>query len=391
MLSSSGRAVLGTGAVLGGLGWGLGYGEALILGTACLTAVAIAAAWAYPRQSLRARREVVPAKVARGDRTEGVVVLSNVGSRTVRGLRAEDSVAGVPVYPVALPPVRPGTEVRARYPLPSHRRGRVAVGPMHLIRSDPLGLGRRSRTHGEVETLLVRPRTIPLPVLPAGRTHHLEGPTSDTAQDGTLTFHSLREYVLGDDLRRVHWRSSARTGTMMVRRMVDVSLPATTIVLDTSAAAYDDAGGPPVFEVAVDAAASVACAVAGSNFPVQVLTGAGPLGGRAGSGGADRAGRLLDLLALVETDSDHTLAAAFDALERLREGDTLVVVTGTADTKGLQRLGRVARRYDRVVVVRAAAVGTIRPAPIPLPAAIVGMDVTSLDELGTAWRAEALR
>ncbi|GCD96937.1 DUF58 domain-containing protein [Embleya hyalina] len=389
MLSPGGHAVLGTGVLLSGLGWGLGYPEAVDLGAACLLAVVLAAAWAYPRQSIRARREVVPAKVARGDPTEGVVVLSNTGTRTVRGLRAEDFVAGEPVYPVALPPVPPGGQVRARYPLPSHRRGRVPVGPMHLIRGDPLGLGRHARVHGDIETLLVRPRTVPLPVLPAGRTHHLEGPTSDTAQDGTLTFHSLREYVLGDDLRRVHWKSTARMGSMMVRRMVDVSLPVTTVVLDTDPSAYEDRGGPPVFEVAVDAAASVACAVARHHFPLRFLTGAGPLDDDRGRG--PDAGRILDLLALVETDPGHTLAAALDALERLRPTDTLVVVTGTTATIGPNRLGRLGRRYDRVVVIRIAPAHHRHPAPSALPPGVVGMDVTGLDELGVAWRAEAQR
>ncbi|MFF7245488.1 DUF58 domain-containing protein [Embleya sp. NPDC008237] len=393
MLSTGGRGMLAVGAALCGVGWGLGYGEARVLGIAALAAVALALAWTAPRPSVRARRTVVPVKVARGDAAHAVVVLVNTGTRPLRGLRAQDHVAGEAVYPATLPVVPPGAEVSARYPLPTHVRGPVAVGPMSLVRSDPFGLSRRTREHGSVETLLVRPRTVPLPVLPAGRTHHLEGPTSDTAEDGTLTFHSLREYTLGDDLRRVHWRSTARTGVMMVRRMIDVSLPSTTIVLDTAPGSYT--GRPPwstateTFETAVEVAASVAAAVAGKNFPLRVFTGAGPL-----TNERDRepgSGRLLDLFAVVEADASHSLRDTFDILERGRDSDTLVVVTGVESASALEALGRVTRRFDRVILVRVAAPGGPPPPALPLPTQVTRLLVTDLEELARAWHREAMR
>ena len=77
---------------------------------------------------------------------------------------------------------------------------------------------------GGTVTLLVQPHVIALDPRPAGRARHLEGPVSDTgAARHAQTFHSLREYVPGDDIRRIHWRSTARTGTLMVRDHVDTS------------------------------------------------------------------------------------------------------------------------------------------------------------------------
>ncbi|MCF2526734.1 DUF58 domain-containing protein [Yinghuangia soli] len=375
-LTPAGYAVLATGAAGLGAGWGLEYQEALILGIAALAAVGAALLWTVRTPAVTARREVLPVRVARGDTAHGVVVLTNQGRGTLRGLRAEDQVAGQPMLPVDLPPVPVGGEVRARYRLPTERRGTVSVGPMMLVRGDPLGLVRRTFECGAVEKLLVRPRTVDLPALPAGRTHHLEGPTSDTAQDGTLTFHSLREYVLGDDMRRVHWRSSARTGRLMVRRMVDVSLPATVVVLDTGWSAYQDR---ECFETAVDTVASVVDGAARSRFPVRVITGAGPLN----LGDGQDPERALDRLATITPDVGLGMPRALDALERVRSGDTLVVVAGTELPLPDERLARLRGRFDRMIVVR---VGSGAGAPHGVPSLLVDR----LDDLVPAWRREAM-
>jgi uncharacterized protein (DUF58 family) len=223
-------------------------------------------------------------------------------------------------------------------------------------------------------------------LLPSGREHHVEGPASDTADDGSLTFHALREYVLGDDLRRVHWRSTARTGTLMVRQMVDVSLPHTTLVLDTRRRAY--ASGDD-FELAVDCAASVAYAAARSHFPVHLVSEAGPVLHTDGSG--DDAEALLDGLAVVGRSELMSVAAAFDGLEGHRGGGALVVVTGTGDTRGLGAVDRVRRRFDRVTLVcvgaAAAATGEESGAGSDVPR----LRVASLDELVAGWRREAVR
>lgn len=380
-LSPAGWSVLVAGVVLGGAGWGLGYMEAAALGVAALVAVLVALAWTHSVPELEARREIVPTRVARGDVAQGVVVLRNNGTRTLRGLRAEDRVAGRPVYPVDLPPVAPGTEIRARYRLPTLQRGEVEVGPMMLVRTDPLGLARRVRECGSAESLIVHPRTVLLPVLPAGRTHHLEGPNSDTADDGTLTFHSLREYVLGDDLRRVHWRSSARTGRLMVRRMIDVSLPTTTVVLDTSRDSYSD---PEAFETAVDVAASVAESAALNHFPVRVLTAGGVL--PLAHGHDQGVDHVLDRLTRVEPEHDRTLSDALDVLERMRDGDTLVVVSGGERPLPADRLARLGRRFDRMMTVTSGG-GHAAASAIGLPR----IAVDRVEDLETAWRRETMR
>src|SRR5690606_20991656 len=135
------------------------------------------------------------------------------------------------------------------YELPTSRRGVISVGPMVLRRADPFGLVETTTHYGVIRTLWVHPRVHPIRALPSGVSRDLEGPTSDTAPQGGMAFHTLREYVRGDDLRHIHWRSTARLGNLMVRHMVDSSHPVNTVVLDTRAERYD----PVRFEDAVEA------------------------------------------------------------------------------------------------------------------------------------------
>jgi uncharacterized protein (DUF58 family) len=258
------------------------------------------------------------------------------------------------------------------YALPTERRGELPVGPLRLVRGDLFGLARRVREYGERQTLLVRPRTVALPLLPSGRNHHLEGPTTDTAPAGTVTFHALREYVVGDDLRHIHWRSSARTGTLMVRQLVDASLPQTTIVIDTGRDAY---AGPDDFELAVDAAASVAAGAAVVNFPVRVLTDEGTLVET--RGGPHDIELILDRLAtLTYHDVPHS---ALDVARRVRAGGSLVVLTGGRGE--ISRAGTLRPRFDRVVCVR------VRPeAPGPGLPGVVLLEIADLEELRAAWQ-----
>lgn len=387
MLSATGWGTLAGGVALTAIGYALGYGEAAALGVTCVLAVTVAVLWTLPAPVLGAERRIAPSRVGRGDPAEGVLVLTNTGGRTRQGLRVTDRCGDRDIT-VDVPPLRPGTSHEVRYALPTARRGRVPVGPLRLERTDPLGLAHRPLPYGAPDTLLVRPRICPLPVLPSGQSHHVEGPDSDTADNGSLTFHTLREYVLGDDLRRVHWRSTARTGTLMVRQMVDVSLPHTTLVLDTRQRAYaseDD------FELAVDCAASVAYAAARSHFPVRLVSEAGPVLHTEGSGSDGEA--LLDRLADVRRSELTSVAAAFDGLANHRGGGALVVVTGTGDTRGLGAADRVRRRFDRVTMLRvsadveAAATREVSGAPSDVPQ----LRVASLDELPAVWRRETAR
>jgi uncharacterized protein (DUF58 family) len=368
-----GYAVLAAGLGFGVAGWALGYPELAVLSTGCLAALAVGFCWLLAGFTLRISREIAPVKVPRGDPAIATVRVANIGRRATRPLVAVDRCGGQEVA-VPLPGIARGAARFASYRLPTVRRGEIGVGPLLVRSGDPLGLFRKVRVYGEPATLLVRPRTAPLPVLPSGRAASLEGPTSDTAPSGTVTFHALREYVLGDDLRHIHWRTTARTGTLMVRQLVDSSLPVTVVVLDTRPASYrgDD------FDIAVDAAATVAAGMATAGFPVTLLT---TDGGRFDTRNARGANDLLDWLARLPASADGELVGALEVARRLTAAASLTVVAGTTTDLPSERLALISRTFDRTTVIRAGLTPGARPV---LPGTLI--DAASAEDVAAAWR-----
>ena len=357
-LTASGVGVAAAVPVLGLAGWALGYAELTVLAAAALVAVAVAVLSVARSPSLSVERHVEPARVSRGDLALGLVEVRNDRRRLSAGAVATDRVGALDVA-VALPRLAGGASRTTTYRLPSLKRGIVPVGPLRVERRDPLGLAAATVAHGGTSTFVVHPRVLPLAGLLAGRSRSLEGPTAQRAPRGTVTFHALREYVVGDDLRHVHWRSTARTGTLMVKEHVDTSRPETVLVLDTRPGSYDDEG--IAFEEAVDVVASVAVACSKVGFPVRILTSDGlRLGG--GQPARDPV-PLLDRLAVVQLRDVGSLATTCASLSRERAGDTCVVVTGRAEPADLRAVGALRRRFDQVAVVSLRADAATAPTP----------------------------
>jgi uncharacterized protein (DUF58 family) len=397
--TARGCAVAGAAIVLGVASWALGYPELAVLSTACIAALLAGAAWLPFTVPLKVSRQVAPAKVPRGETAVGTVRVTNTGRRATRPLLAVDR-GGTARMRVPVPGLAPGTSRFVSYRLPTERRGELSVGPLLLRAADPLGLFTRVLIYGAPVTLLVRPRTVPIPPLPSGRTASVEGPTSDTAPSGTIAFHTLREYVVGDDLRHVHWRTTARTNTLMVKHLVDTSLPETIVVLDTDSGAYPGEDDAPErdFDVAVDAAATVAVAMAGCGFPVTLLTTGGE---RFESRGVRTVGALLDRLATIEPVRGGGLAATLEIARRRSAGCDLVVVTGVARTPPASRLAVCQRHFTRTILIRAglglsddadpaagpaatSASAAAAPAAVTLPVPVI--NARRAEDVAASWR-----
>jgi uncharacterized protein (DUF58 family) len=305
-----------------------------------------------PRATLS--REIFPTRVPRGEPAVGMLRITNASR--VAGLRIEAwERFGTEEIAVPVPYLRAGASREIGYPLPTARRGVIEVGPLRWERADVLGLVRWQDAVAGRQLLFVHPRTYPFPLGAALRAQRWDSAVSDAAPNGTITFHHLREYVPGDDLRFIHWRSSARLDTLMVRQNIDVALPRTTMLLVTDEAAYPD---PAAFEEAVEVAASTLLAAAGERLPARLVTSAGQV--LVGSGGHDDARMFLDFLAGVALSAPAAgatvLGGAAASLERSEGGGVLVAAAGALDGTGLAMLRRLSARYDQTVVALLGAV-----------------------------------
>ena len=360
MLTSSGKAVAASAAVLLIAGIVVDYPELVALGVACAVALVMGIWWLLAHPDLEARREISPARVSEGDRAHGVLTLVNVAPRRSPPLLAVESVGGHEVA-VELPSLAPGAEHTARYPLPTGQRGVHRAGPLTMARSDPLRLVLASQVHATTSALVVHPRVHAVEPVPTGRTRDVDGPSSATSPQGGIAFHSLRAYVPGDDLRLVHWRSSARTGQLMVRHNVVPNESRLMVVLDTSAAPYTDES----FEDAVRAAASLCMAACDGRFPLRFRT----TGGVEAVSGRDGGGRssVLDLLAGIERSPDDP-------------GLCGLVQMAPAD-----ELGSIAALRGRFGMVSVVTMGERLGRP---PSAVDGalvVDCTTSDDFATRW------
>lgn len=375
-ITARGIGLLVAALALLGVGFRYAYPELTVLGAAAGVAVGYAVVNAAWRPRLSVERRADPDRVARGEPAAMELTVRNTGRLRAANLVAEDRCAGA-LVPVPLLRLRPGRDTVARYEVPTHRRGVVPVGPLRVVRRDPLGLVALARGYGGTVPVWVHPRIHPLSAVPTGAGRSLDGRT-DSVPHGSITFDSLREYVVGDELRRVHWRTSARVGELMVRENVDTSLPRLVVVLDNRASAHPDRAGGVAesFESACEAAASVVAAAVREDLPVHLLLVVPAEVEPAGAAGP------LDRLAAVELADagPDVLPAATGRLRRDRLGDTLVFLTGPGGRDDLGHVGALRGAYPSVVVGMFGADG-------PTPAGAAGLTVLDAAD-GAAFAAE---
>lgn len=314
-LTARGCGALTAGPVLliSGVIWH--YPEIAIVGAVALGGVLIAAALIAGVPKIGVRREIDPDRVVRGEPCRVRLRLM----RRRRGSIASDLVAvdrcGTNLIEAPLARLRRERETTVGYDVPTNRRGIVPIGPLQIRRADPFGLLTAQSDHGDADRVFVYPKVYPMGGVPRGVTRSLDG-LDDNVASGAITFDRLRPYVRGDEMRHVHWRTSARLGELMVREHVEESVPTVVVLLDDRTAAYAD---PDDFEEACDAAASLADAAARADLsPILLMTvdrGAGPI--------MDRLAKVM--LAESEVAAAH---AGIADLVRLAGGDTIVLLTG---------------------------------------------------------------
>ena len=374
--TAGGWMVLALGGVAYVAGWLLGWVELMVVAAGCLVVLAAAVPFVVGRLALQVERTLEPERVTVGDRAVAVSKVTNPRRTPITSRTIEEHVAGRPLR-LDIPPLGPGRSTEAVYTLPTARRGVVTVGPALIVKSDLLHLMRREIEQTGTQTLWVHPRVAALRPLPVGFAKDLEGPTSDASPAGDVAFHTLREYELGDDHRHIHWMSTARTGTLMVRHYVDNRRPAITAVVD---AALDSYVSDDEFDVAIEVAASLGVSSMLQSQPVAVWLDREVLLGQQRAAGRND---LLDRLTLASRRPAADVAdAALHALRAEAGTSALVVITGNVPTARFLRLATVARRSSRVVLVRVWPPGDRLPGALPGAKVI---DVDRLDQFQAAW------
>jgi uncharacterized protein (DUF58 family) len=357
-LTTRGRAFVSAGVASAGCAIVLGQRDLLRVGLLLLALPVITALFANrSRYLLSCSREISPPRVPVGSPAVVTLRLDNPGRVPTGLMLLEDALPYVlgsrPRF--VIDQLRPRWQREMSYSVRSEVRGRYSVGPLTVRLSDPFGFVELTRAFTSQATLVVTPLVVPLPRV------RLSGDWSGTGENRPRAFAAagtedvtVREYRLGDDLRRIHWPSTARTDELMVRREEQPYQSRATLVLDTRATAHRGTGPASSFEFAVSAAASIGSHLTGAGFTVRMLTddvhGTDATWHDRGIGGVAETQAILDTLAVITPSRRNDLSSA-----PIDSGSTglVVAVVGAltaVDLTGLSTLRAGATRALAIVI-----------------------------------------
>lgn len=357
-LTTRGRAFLAAGGTALLCSFFLGYDELVRVG-ALLVLLPLATAFFLGRSRYRLGlvRSLSPAQVTAGQQTRVQLDLSNDGRMPTGLLLLEEQLP----YALGTRPrfvvdqMGPTWKRTVSYQVRSDVRGKFDVGPMKVRLSDPFGLVRLERTFQSTSTLVVTPPVVALSAIPLSGAWTGSGDnrprafTSGSAEDVTV-----REYRRGDDLRRVHWRSSAHAGELMVRREEQPWQSRATLFIDNRTFAHRGTGAGSSLEYAVAMAASVAVHLVQRGFSVRLVSARGEdrngLWHEHGAMSAETA-PLLESLAVLTTTSEPRIDSRW--LPEAGHSGLLVAVLGDiedTDTPALIRMRHSAAGAMAVVL-----------------------------------------
>jgi uncharacterized protein (DUF58 family) len=234
-------------------GYALGWVELVVVGWAGVVLAVFAVVYLVGRSPFEVGLALPHRRVVMGDPARGAVTLRNPTGRRVLGVKAEIPV-GVGLAELALPSLKAGASFTTEFAIPTLRRGVIPVGPVRTVRADPIGLVRRELVWTDVQELVVHPRTVGVPSTSTGLIRDLEGTPTRDLTSSDVAFHALRDYQPGDDRRYIHWKSSAKTGTFMVRQFEQTRRSHLVVALSLATSDY---ATEEEFELAVSVTGSL--------------------------------------------------------------------------------------------------------------------------------------
>ena len=364
-LTIRGRAVLAAGMSAIACSLLLGQSDLLRVGVLLLV-LPILCAVVLSRRHFRVSctRTLVPHRVEAGQAARVHLELANVSTVRCSVMLVEERVPFVlgtrPRF--VLPGLAPGERRGVAYSIRSEVRGRFFVGPLAVRLTDPFGLVEQARSFTTRDQLVVTPQVHRLSALPwrgdwGGRGDSRPRAVAASGEDDT----AVREYRHGDDLRRVHWRSTARRGELMVRREEQPWQSRASILVDRRKVAHLGEGPASSLEWAVTAAASVAHHLVGLGYVVRLVD--GPDQHPWSDPAADGDGPVLDQLAVLEAGNLGCLAAGIGLARASQRGGLLVAIVGRLDDQTTEELARL-RRQGTSCVALVLDTPTFGPGPV---------------------------
>ena len=254
-----------------GLAAGVAFGwvEWMVAGSIAVLLLVASIPFLFGARSYDVELSLPHGRVVAGDGVTGEVVVRNHGRGTALPGRIDIPV-GAGLVEFGVPLLRPGHTIAQPLEIPALHRGIITVGPATTVRSDPVGLLRREHAFDDVHEVYVHPRTVSLPSTSAGLIRDLEGSPTRRTVDADMSFHAIRPYTPGDARRHIHWKSTAKTGQLMVRQYEESRRSRMAVVL---AVAEDEFVDEDEFELAVSCAASLGLRAIRDARDVAIVTG----------------------------------------------------------------------------------------------------------------------
>jgi len=323
--------------------------ELTALGVATGMLVLVSAIWvATRRMSLKVSRHLQPSRVQVGGTSTVTATVTNTGHRKSPVMYMLDQV-GTELSAVRceIMPIPAGDNVRVVYRIPTSQRGIIGVGPMTLSVRDPFGIAAVRNPIFGVSELTVLPHIDKILPPPSTLGHDPHGGLENPDAIGRVgdEFYALRPYEFGEDLRRVHWPSSAKRDVMMVRQDEQPWQGRSTVLLDVRHSKQPKES----FESCVSAAASVTSAAFGRGDLVRLVT---TDGGDSGFGtGHAHMDAILEYLATAQLSRQASLQASLALLAKRANGGGLVVVTSKCPSHELTQIRRLQQIFGFVLTV----------------------------------------
>ena len=322
----------------------LGWHELLAMAVVLTTMLASAVILSLGNTSFKATIDVSEKRVTVSDTVQVEVHVDNPGSVPTASARG-DLPIGDDHERFTIPTLAAGQSRQTNVEFTAIRRAILPIGPLSIRKGDPFGLVRHEKKLVDQINVFIHPQTIMLNTLNAGIPRDLEGQPSGEIVDDDLDFYGLREYEPGDDVRNVHWLSTAKTGSLMIRQYEATRRTDTALTISVNPDDYMDARE---FELAVSIHASIGVRCLQQHRPVSTQAGTEHARPR-------NTTEFLDGCSAIEPDPDDNPNLAQETLANAPDSTSYFFTVGrNKDIDSIKRMAPALPRSAACVVLQAA-------------------------------------